>query len=120
MSNLTDADKRAFTDKVISGLTGNTPALVAAGWDPAQRLATLKNGHDTVSADETLIAQLEVALKTATDNRRKDLEDSYALASATVKAVEGFLGKDHPFVIDLRQIRGSFSQEPAAPAVANP
>lgn len=117
MSKLTDADKRAFTDKVIAGLTGNTAALVTAGWDPAQRITNLTNGHDTVSADETLISQLEVAMATAVATRRKDLEDNYDLASATVSMVEGFLGKDHPFVIDLHQIRGSMSNTPSpAPA----
>ena len=60
MAGLTDADKRAFTDKVIAGLTGNAAALTAAGWDPAQRITNLKNGHDTVTADETLLAQLDI------------------------------------------------------------
>ena len=49
--------------------------------------------------------------------RRTDLDNNYALASATVNLVEGVLGKDAPLVRDLRQIRGSFSQEskPADP-----
>ncbi|MGH8047093.1 MAG: hypothetical protein ACREKL_07590 [Chthoniobacterales bacterium] len=35
-------------------------------------------------------------------------------AKPTVSLVEGILGKDHSFVEDLRQIRGSMSQAPAA------
>lgn len=115
MPNLTDADKKAFIEKIAAALDGNKSALAAAGFDPAQRITNLHNGEATVTNDETLISQLEVALKTAVDTRRTDLENNYALASSTVSLVEGILGKSHPLVVDLHQIRGGFSNEPAAP-----
>jgi hypothetical protein len=115
MASLTDADKKAFITKIIAGLRGNAAALTAAGFDPATRIANLENGQTTVLNDETLVSQLEVALKTATDTRRTDLENNYKLASSTVSLVEGALGKEHPFVEDLHQIRGSFSNDTPEP-----
>ncbi|HEY8900557.1 MAG TPA: hypothetical protein VIM61_09105 [Chthoniobacterales bacterium] len=111
MSDLTDADKKSFIDKIIASLGSNAAALTAAGFDPATRITNLKNGVTSVTNDEGLVAQLDVALASAVATRRTDLENNYALASATVNLVEGVLGKDAPLVRDLRQIRSGFSQE---------
>jgi hypothetical protein len=112
MPNMTDADKKAFTSKVTAGFIGNKAALLAVGTDPTQRITNLGTAEDTIASSETLVSQLEVTLKTATDARRKAIDDAYALASASVSLAEGALGKDHPFVVDLHQIRGGMSQTP--------
>jgi hypothetical protein len=123
MPGLTDADTKAFIGKVIAGLAGNKAILTAgrpdvpgSGWDPTVRITALKGGEATVATDEEVIAQVEVTRKTAIDARRADLERNAALASASISSAEGSLGKDHPFVVDLHQIRGSLSNAPAKPA----
>jgi len=126
MPNLTDADKKAFISDIVTALGGNkdllitgNPAVPGSGWDPTQRIAALKAGEESVESLETTIANLDVALKTAVDARRTALERNYDIASGSVSSVEGAVGKDHPLSEDLHQLRGSYSQSPAAP-VANP
>jgi hypothetical protein len=123
MPNLTDADKKTFIGEIKNALTGNKDLLIAgnpevpgSGWDPTQRVAALKAGEQSVEGLETTIANLEVALKSATDARRTALEKNYDIASASVSSVEGAVGKDHPLSEDLHQLRGSYSQSPAPDA----
>jgi hypothetical protein len=111
MSDLTDSDKKSFIDKILATLTTSKAELTAKGWDPTQRITTLQNGVTSVTNDEGLVSQLDAALATAVATRRTDLDNNYALASATVHLIEGILGKDAPLVRDLRQIRGGFSQD---------
>ena len=118
MSDLTDADKKSFIDKIVAALTTHKTDLAAKGWDPAQRITNLQNGVTSVTNDEGIVSQLDAALAAAVATRRTDLDNNYALASATVSLVEGILGRDAPLVRDLRQIRSGFSMEakPAEPA----
>jgi hypothetical protein len=123
MPNLTDADKKTFIGEIKNALTGNKDILIAgnpevpgSSWDPTQRVAALKAGEQAVEGIETTIANLEVALKSAVDSRRTALERNYDLASASVSSVEGCIGKDHTLSTKLHQLRGSYSQAPAAPA----
>lgn len=113
MSDLTDADKKSFIDKITAVLSTNKTDLTTKGWDPTQRITNLQNGITTVTNDEGLVSQLDAALATAMSTRRTDLDNNYALASATVNLIEGVLGRDAPLVRDLRQIRGGFAQSPA-------
>jgi len=121
MADLTDADKKSFIDKVIGTLGKNKAELTAKGWDPTQRLTSLVNGAASVTNDEGIISNVEAALISAVATRRADLDNNYALASASIASVEGALGKDHPLAKDLHQIRGAMSrtkraQKPPAPA----
>jgi hypothetical protein len=122
MPNLTDADKKAFIGDMIASLGGNKDLLLAgqpevpgSGWDPTQRIAALEGAQDTVDGHEKTIASLETALKTAIDARRAALERTYDIASASVSSAEGAVGKEHPLVKQLRQLRGSYSHAPAEP-----
>ena len=121
MADLTDADKKSFIDKVIGTLGKNKAELTAKGWDPTQRLTSLVNGATSVTNDEGIISNVEAALISAVATRRADLDNNYALASASIASVEGALGKDHPLVKDLRHIRGGMSRtaspkKPTTPA----
>lgn len=118
MADMTDADKKSFTDKLIGALEKNKAALIEKGWDPTQRIAALTNGATSVTNDEGVISSIEVALASASATRRTDLDNNYALASASVASVEGALGKDHPLVKDLRQIRGGMSRTKSAKKTA--
>ena len=114
MADLTDADKKSFIDKVIGALDKNKAALIAKGWDPAQRITNLTNGVTSVTNDEGIISNIEVSLAAANNTRRTDLDNNYTLASASVGSVEGTLGKDHPLTKDLHQIRGGMSRSSRA------
>jgi hypothetical protein len=110
MADLTDADKKSFIDKVIGALKENKDLLISKDWDPSQRILNLGNGVTSVTNDEGILSKLEQAVTVATTTRRTDLDNNYALASASIGAVESSLGKDHPFVNDLHQIRGGMSR----------
>ena len=109
MADLTDADKKSFIDKIIGALTANKALLISKDWDPTQRVTNLENGVKSVTGDEGVISGLEQTLTTANATRRADLDNNYALASASVGAVESALGKNHPLVNDLRKMRGGMS-----------
>ncbi|MEO7933138.1 MAG: hypothetical protein ABIT76_08270 [Chthoniobacterales bacterium] len=117
MSNLTDADKKSFIDKVIGTLKNPEikARLIAKEWDPTLRTTSLENGVTSVRADEGIISGLESTLTTAIKVRRADLDNNYDMASSTISSIEGALGKDDPLVRDLRQFRGSLSNA-SAPA----
>ena len=114
MADLTDADKKSFIDKMVGALNANSALLNSSGWDPSQRITNLQNGVTSVTNDEGVISGLEQTLTTANTTRRTDLDNNYALASASIGAVESALGKDHPLVNDLHKIRGGMSH--ASPA----
>jgi hypothetical protein len=120
MPDLTDADTKTFIGDMISALDANrailtagNPAVPGSGWDPATRITALQNGEETVKNDEKIISAAEVTLDQAVKTRRADLDANYRLASATLGSVEGALGKDHPLVKQLRQLRSSYSHAPA-------
>ncbi|MGB8166313.1 MAG: hypothetical protein WCF18_02410 [Chthoniobacteraceae bacterium] len=116
MAELTDADQKAFIDKIIGTLKAADikARLVAKEWDPTQRTLNLENGVDSVTSDEGIVSNLEAGLSKAVAKRRADLDNNYNLASATVDTIQGLLGKDDELVKDLRQFRGSLSH--ASPA----
>jgi hypothetical protein len=116
MAELTDADQKAFIDKIIGTLqdAGTKQRLIAKDWDPTQRTTNLVNGVGSVTGDEGVISNLEAALSTAVATRRRDLDNNYDLASATVSSIEGALGKDDQLVKDLRQFRGSLNRGSSA------
>ena len=122
MAELTDADQKAFIEKIIGTLkqADIKARLIAAGWDPTQRTTNLENGNTSIMNDEGIISQLEAALSSAVGTRRTDLDNNYDLASTTVSSIEGALGKNDELVKDLRQFRGSLSHAPTPPPPANP
>lgn len=119
MSNLTDADKKAFIDKIIGTLQNADikARLIAKDWDPTLRTTSLVNGVASVTADEGVISGLESTLTVANKMRRTDLDNNYNMASSTISSIEGAFGKDDPLVDDLHQFRGSLSNSsgPATP-----
>jgi hypothetical protein len=122
MAELTDADQKAFIDKII-GTLGDADIkarLIAKEWDPTQRTLNLENGVKSVTGDEGIISKLEAAVSAAVATRRSDLDHNYNLASRTVDTIQGLLGKDDELVKDLRQFRGSLSHaSPAAKPAAS-
>ena len=122
MADLTDADKKSFIDIVIGTIkdADNKALLITKEWDPTQRTTNLANGVVSVTNDEGIISGIEAALKSANDSRRADLDNNYELASATVDAVQGALGKDHPLVKKLRQARGAMSRDSKTKKTAAP
>jgi hypothetical protein len=123
MSKLTDADKKAFIDKIIGTIkdAGIKARLIAGGWDPTQRAIGLSNGVTSITNDEGVISGIEATLTTAVATRRTDLDNTYDSASASLDSIAGALGKDDPLVRDLRQFRGSLSNaSPAKPAAPVP
>ncbi len=117
MSDITDADKKSFIDKIKGTLEDATikALLIEKQWDPTLRATAIASGVTSVTGDEGVISGLESTLTTAIAARRADLDSNYALASSTISSIEGALGKDHPLVHDLHQFRGSLSNASPAP-----
>jgi hypothetical protein len=118
MADLTDADKKSFIDKTIGALDKNKDLLISKDWDPTQRITNLMNGATSVPNDEGIISNLEQTLTIANATRRADLDNNYQLASSSIGSAEGALGKDHPLVKDLHQIRGGMSRAPSSKKAA--
>ncbi len=111
MADLTDAEKRTF----ISNITGilqdadNLALFKSKEWDPTQRAINLANGTNAIVKADGVVASIERTLKEAVEHRRDLIEDTYALASATVGGVDSALGKTHALAKKVHGLRGAMS-----------
>ena len=103
--SLTHDQKRAFIHKIIEVLEENTQALSDAGFDVADRLIELNDAWALEEDSEAKQIQAMAASKAATEKSNTDLAAAYNLSSATVELIVGILGKDHPLVEVLKNVR---------------
>jgi hypothetical protein len=115
MAALTDSDIDAFSDYVQGVLDKNQSAIktgdgAGSGWDPSSRVTQLSSAGQAVIDAEGVEAQMEQALRAQTKNKQTLRTARYDLASASLSAVEGSLGKKHPLTREMRQKRSTFSK----------
>ena len=103
--SLTHDQKRAFIHKIIEVLEENQQALNDAGFDVADRLIELNDAWALEEDSEAKQIQAMAASKAATEKSNTDLAAAYNLSSATVELIVGILGKDHPLVEVLKNVR---------------
>jgi hypothetical protein len=125
MAALTDNDMDAFADYMQGVLDKNKKAIsegdgAGSGWDPTSRIAQLHAGGQAVIDAGGVETQMEQALRSQTASKQALRKTRYELASASVSAVEGALGKKHPLVNEMRQKRSTFSKPPSKPKPAAP
>ena len=115
MAALTDSDMDAFSDYMQGALDKNKEAITAgdrqgSGWDPTSRTGQLSSAAQAVTDAEGVVAQMQQALSTQTALKQSLRQNRHDLASASVSAVEGSLGKKHPLVKEMHQKRSSYSK----------
>lgn len=104
MSN-NEAEKRAFVSTVIGTFEENASTLTAAGFDPAARIAIMKEKEAAVINEEAKETQMKSELKAQTELANKALSEAYNNASAAVELAAGLLGKNHPLIGEMRKFR---------------
>lgn len=105
MAGMTESKKRDFASQLIVVIEQNATLLSAKGFDPAAKIAELKD--QLVIADEAEGRQVEAkaAAKDATAVAQNTLRTVYDNASATVDLISGLLGKNHNLVQEIKKFR---------------
>jgi len=102
---MTEAEKRDFIAQMISLVEGAQDTLQDKGFNPADRLDSLKVKKQ--DADSAEIAQQQAAAKAqeATTQANQTLADAYKDASDFADLISGLLGKDNELVKKMRKFR---------------
>jgi len=107
MSGLTGSKRRDFVTQLIVVLEQNAQLLTAKGFDPSEKIASLK--AEVTAADQAEGKQIEAmaAAKDATKLANDKLDIAYTDGSATVDLITGLLGKKDNLVIEIKKLRKS-------------
>ncbi|WP_339134496.1 MAG: hypothetical protein WGN25_15525 [Candidatus Electrothrix sp. GW3-4] len=102
---MTEAEKRDFIAQMISLVQEEQDTLQDKGFNPADRLDSLKVKKQ--DADSAEITQQEAAAKAqeATTQANETLTDAYKDASDVADLISGLLGKDNELVKKMRKFR---------------
>ncbi|WP_163718117.1 hypothetical protein [Mangrovibacterium lignilyticum] len=107
MANLNEKEKRDFIIHVKKTIEDESAALIAAGFDPVDRISQLGTESDTSVDAEVAQQKAQAAALKATKVSNEALKVAYDDASSLVNLVEGLLGKDNELVHKLRQFRNN-------------
>jgi len=105
MTSLNEAKKRDFVTQLIVIMEQNAQLLTDKGFDPAEKIATLK--QEMIAADESEGKQAEAmaAAKNATKLANETLDTAYTNGSATVDLIAGLLGKKDNLLLEIKKLR---------------
>jgi len=102
---MTESKKRDFIKQMVALIESNQALLTGKGFDPALRLAELKEASATASEAEVNQQKAQAALKTATSESVSMLARAYKLASDFADLISGLYGKDDVMVKEIRKMR---------------
>jgi len=105
MSGLNDSKRRDFITQLIVVLEQNAQLLTAKGFDPANKIAQLKEDLNAVEQAEGRQHEAMAAAKDATKLANDKLIIAYTEGSATVDLITGLLGKKDNLVIEIKKMR---------------
>ncbi len=105
MAKMTESGKRDFVSQMITILQQNTTLLTESGFDPTAKITQLQSELSATDEAEGRQTEAKAAAKAATTEALQTLRIAYDDGSATVEIIAGFLGKDHPLVLELRKLR---------------
>jgi hypothetical protein len=105
MTSLNEKERRDFVSHTVLTIEENAAVLTAAGFDPANRVTTMKTKMATAEQAEVKQQQAQAAALDATKVAIQTLREAYDDASEMVSLIEGLLGKDNSLVHKLRQFR---------------
>ena len=117
--SLNESKKRDFASQLIVIMEQNTQLLTDKGFDPAVKIAQLK--QELTSADDAEGRQREAiaAAKNATQLASDTLNTVYTNASAAVDLISGLLGKDDNLLLEIKKLRKTAKPKPG-PAPIQP
>ena len=110
--SLNESKKRDFVSQLIVVLEQNSQLLTDKGFDPAAKIAELK--QELTTADDAEGRQLEAAAaaKDATKLANETLDVAYTDGSATVDLITGLLGKNDNLVLEIKKLRKTGKSKP--------
>lgn len=102
---MSESKKRDFVSQLITLLEQNESLLTDKGYDPANKIAELK--QELTATDEAEARQLEAmaAAKNGTKLSQSTLDVTYRNGSATVDLISGLLGKRDNLLLEIRKMR---------------
>ncbi len=105
MTSLNESKKRDFVNQLIVLIEQNAQLLTDAGFDPAAKVAQLKQQAQEADAAEAKQQEAKAAAKDATNLANQTLNVAYKDASATVDLITGLLGKSNNLVLEIKKMR---------------
>lgn len=105
MSKQSESDKRDFVTQVGEIMKNNAQLLIDQKYDPADKVAELKQQGTDADEAEARQTDADKAAKDATELSNATLGLAYNNASAAVELIAGLLGKTHNLVLELRKLR---------------
>ena len=105
MAKMSEGKKRDFVTQLIVITEQNAQLLTDKGYDPANKIAQLK--QELTAADEAEGKQAEAmaAAKDATKLSQETLDTVYRNGSATVDLISGLLGKKDNLLLEVKKLR---------------
>lgn len=105
MSGLNDSKRRDFIAQFVVILEQNAPLFTAKGYDPAAKIAELKEQMAQSDQAEGQQREAMAKAKDATQKAQEKLMTAYGNASATVDLVSGLLGKKDNLLLEIKKLR---------------
>jgi hypothetical protein len=105
MSHLNDAEKRTFISEFILLMEHNAPLFIEKGYNPATKIAELKQLHKDAREAEAHQLKAEADKRDATRRAKETLKTAYEKTSAAVEIVSGLLGKGNSLKKEIKKMR---------------
>ncbi len=102
---MTEGKKRDFVTQLIVIMEQNAQLLTDKGYDPANKIAQLKQELTTADEAEGKQAEAMAAAKDATKFSQETLDTVYRNGSATVDLISGLLGKKDNLLLEVKKLR---------------
>lgn len=105
MATINENAKRDFITQLIVLMEQNAALLTNQGFDPAPKVATLKQLKTEAETDEANQQDAMSKAKDATAKAKQSLGVAYKAASEAVELMAGLLGKNNNLILEIRKMR---------------
>ena len=110
--SLNESKKRDFVSQLIVIMEQNAQLLSDKGFDPAAKIAQLKDELTTADNAEGKQVEAMAAAKDATQLSNDTLDVAYTDGSATVDLISGLLGKNDNLLLEIKKLRKTGKAKP--------
>lgn len=117
--SLNESKRRDFVTQLIVIMEQNSQLLTDKGFDPAAKIAQLKQEMTATDEAEGRQREAMAAAKDATMLAQDTLNVAYTDGSATVDLITGLLGKNNNLVLEIKKLRKTGKPKPS-PAPSQP
>ncbi len=118
MASLNESKKRDFVTQLIVIMEQNAQLLTDKGFDPAAKIASLKEQMTAADDAEGKQAEAMAAAKDATKAANETLNTAYTNGSATVDLISGLLGKKDNLLLEIKKLRKTSKPNPKTSSAA--